>query len=203
MTDDQQEPGPFQFSLRSLLVLMLICAFGLVILKWCAPNLHDFEKNLLLPAIIFLPVIVGVACWFVGRMANRSLNWFGHRQPFVTVCIVVLCLSTLATAYGCWARKRVTGGIIFGLQAPRALPYPDRTLCSLERWYDARYPASPDGIKIHGEWLLVILTINVLILPFLALAAFCGGLLTPRIWLYHMLHASWQRYLCELFYCSR
>lgn len=35
---------------------------------------------------------------------------------------------------------------------PRPFPYPDRLLYRLERYYDAKYPAPPDSIKIHGEF---------------------------------------------------
>ena len=35
---------------------------------------------------------------------------------------------------------------------PRPWPYPDRWLSAVERWFDARNPASPDSIKLHGEF---------------------------------------------------
>jgi hypothetical protein len=34
---------------------------------------------------------------------------------------------------------------------PRPWPYPDRWLCALVDWFDARNPPEGDVIKIHGE----------------------------------------------------
>jgi hypothetical protein len=87
--------------------------------------------------------------------------------------LVLAAISLASTAYfaWCWQRSRPT---IFAedMSYPRPWPYPDRWLCDLVDWFDARNPTQGDTIKIHGEWPKVrLLVFLALALSFQLLAA--------------------------------
>jgi hypothetical protein len=69
---------------------------------------------------------------------------------------LVAAAGLLGAIYFAWAWHRVSDRVLFeDASWPRPWPYPDRWLSSAERWFDARNPAAPDHIKIHGEFATV------------------------------------------------
>jgi hypothetical protein len=62
--------------------------------------------------------------------------------------------STLTFVLLYWCFLRCSGHTFVpdGQQWPRPFPYPDKALYALERIYDAKFPAPPRTIKIHGEF---------------------------------------------------
>ena len=67
--------------------------------------------------------------------------------------LVLAAVSVLSTAYFAWCWHRA-GPTAFAEDRsfPRPWPYPDRWLCALVDWFDARNPPEGDSLKIHGEW---------------------------------------------------
>lgn len=77
------------------------------------------------------------------------------------ITILVLLVSLSAGAYLAWAWHRISPGTLVddATAWPRAWPYPDLYLLALNDWYDARYPAAPGIMKMHGELMRVRMTV--------------------------------------------
>jgi hypothetical protein len=66
--------------------------------------------------------------------------------------IFLIAVGGIGSPYFAWALHRVSDTVLVRDMAwPRSWPYPDRWLAVLNAWYDARHPAPPDSLKIHGE----------------------------------------------------
>lgn len=79
---------------------------------------------------------------------------------FRCLSIVIIGLGTMGAAYCVWALHRVSPSTLTAdSDWPQPWPYPDRGLTALHDWYDARHPAPPGSIKIHGELLRVRLIV--------------------------------------------
>ena len=68
----------------------------------------------------------------------------------VTAGILAVVIGAAAFVYFSWAAQRIGFDAFRDPGWPRASPYPDRWLLTLNDYYDAKYPAT-SGIKLHGE----------------------------------------------------
>ena len=91
--------------------------------------------------------------------------------------ITVAATALLCASYFAWSWHRLTVKVIvMDPSWPRPWPYPDGWLSAVERWFDARNPAGPNAIKIHGEFDRV----RVLILSALATSLHVLAVATVR-----------------------
>ena len=91
--------------------------------------------------------------------------------------IAVAATALLCASYFAWCWHRLTVKVIvMDPSWPRPWPYPDGWLSAVERWFDARNPAGPNAIKIHGEFDRV----RVLILSALATSLHVLAVATVR-----------------------
>lgn len=86
---------------------------------------------------------------------------------------LILLLSVALLMVVLWSRHRLLVSWVDVLW-PRPFPYPDVALLQFHDWLDARYPAPPGHLKIHGEFYTVLFTLNVL-------AWICGSV-TGYLW---------------------
>lgn len=88
------------------------------------------------------------------------------------LAILFVVLGTGGTWYAAWALHRASDAVLVrDASWPRPVPDPDGWIAALNDWYDARYPAPPDTLKIHGELPRVRLTLGIVLaagLSFLA-----------------------------------
>jgi hypothetical protein len=93
---------------------------------------------------------------------------------------ILLAISLFACTFGAWARYRISDNVIMYDHAfPRPAPYPDPLLLFLNNWFDARHPAPPGTIKLHGEIARIRATLDILILLTLTIMV---AILTLRLW---------------------
>lgn len=84
----------------------------------------------------------------------------------------------VASLYLAWATLRSGPG--YWSDLGHGFPYPDGWINGLERWFDARYPAPPDTLKLHGEYFRVAAVLGMLELTFAAMTGWLIGLLVHR-----------------------
>src|SRR5262245_654160 len=78
--------------------------------------------------------------------------------------ILMVAVGGIGSLYFTWALSRTTHPVVsFGLARPRPWPYPDPWLCALAAWYDARHPAPPNVIKIHGDLSRVRVSVGLMV----------------------------------------
>ncbi len=89
----------------------------------------------------------------------------GVVHPVRHRCSMILVIPALmGVIYCAWLLHRTSFSIIIGdPQWPRSCPYPDQWLLALNDWYDARNPAPPDSLKLHGEWDRVRATVALVL----------------------------------------
>ncbi len=78
------------------------------------------------------------------------------------LALILVAVGAVGSLYAAWSLHRAGDEVLMqDMSWPRAFPYPDGWIADLNRWYDARYPAPPGSLKLHGEFLRVRLTIGV------------------------------------------
>ncbi len=78
--------------------------------------------------------------------------------------MILVIPALMGVIYCAWLLHRTSFSIIIGdPQWPRSCPYPDQWLLALNDWYDARNPAPPDSLKLHGEWDRVRATVALVL----------------------------------------
>ena len=80
-----------------------------------------------------------------------------------TISKAFTIVGILGLLYFGWAQHRMGPAGMLDKEWPRAWPYPDSWLNDLHDWFDARYPAAPDCLKLHGEIFRVRLTLWAII----------------------------------------
>jgi hypothetical protein len=84
----------------------------------------------------------------------------------LTLFVLLTFAGGLGTLSFAWALHRISARVLVHDDAwPRPAPYPDRWLMELNDWYDRRYPAPPNMLKIHGEIGRVQLTLLAGLVP--------------------------------------
>ena len=79
--------------------------------------------------------------------------------------------------YLAWAYRRCW---YFAYGLDHGLPYPDSGIIALERWFDARRPASPGSLKLHGEFHTVAVVLGTMVLILAGVAGGLSGVLSNR-----------------------
>jgi hypothetical protein len=90
----------------------------------------------------------------------------------------LLAVAILASLYLVWAHRRATYDFVYGLD--HGFPYPDPAIIALLQWFDARYPASPGSLKMHGEFPRVSFVLGMLVLVFMSVTGGLAGVLSNR-----------------------
>jgi hypothetical protein len=88
--------------------------------------------------------------------------------------LILMILGILGLLYFGWAQYRMGPSGMLDKKWPRPFPYPDTWLNALNNWYDARYPAPPGHIKLHGEIFRVRATLYIILLV-------CAAMVTTSI----------------------
>src|SRR5262245_59534603 len=87
------------------------------------------------------------------------------------VATILFALGVAGSLYAAWALHRAGEPVLRReMNWPQPAPYPDGWIAALNGWYDARYPASPGSLKLHGERPRVRLTIKFAIVGCLLLS---------------------------------
>jgi hypothetical protein len=73
--------------------------------------------------------------------------------------VILSAVAILGLILCGWALHRMGPAGILDPKWPRPLPYPDTILNAYHDWLDARYPAAPGTIKLHGEIYRVQMTL--------------------------------------------
>jgi hypothetical protein len=95
-----------------------------------------------------------------------------------TLVEVLRAVFLVAALYLAWAHIRTLNFVFIDL--PHGFPYPDRAIVGLERWFDARRPAPPGSIKLHGEFYTVAFLLGSLVLALSAITGYLSGLIADR-----------------------
>jgi hypothetical protein len=93
------------------------------------------------------------------------------------VVSVLLTLALAVMLYLAWAYRRCWS-FAYGLD--HGLPYPDPGINALARWFDARRPAPPGILKLHGEFHTVAFVLGTMVLILAGVAGGLSGLLSDR-----------------------
>ncbi len=182
-----REPGPkpgrrpFQYSLRTLMIAVLVFAMLCSFVKWFGVT---FFVRLFFLAICIcpyggavVPTVFALLCGAIGWAVARRLD-LSVRLSAASVLTMVLLMSAATTcAYAGWARYRVVYRMTEVCMG-RAWPYPDWAVMQLYGWFDARNP--PGTFKYHGEWPTVRFTLDKLIFVLAGISGGCIGLVVPR-----------------------
>jgi hypothetical protein len=122
-----------------------------------------------------------IIAWGLSFFAAFALaRWFGlaARTSGVRTTVSILrALSLAAALYLAWGHMRAWF-FIYGLD--HGLPYPDRAINALERWFDARRPVPPGSVKLHSEYLTVAFILGLLVVLLAGGAGLLSGLLANR-----------------------
>jgi hypothetical protein len=170
----ESEYRGLQYSLLDLFLYFL--AFTLLISGYATVLTRGASENGCLFLMHVMPMIVGGFLYAIGSMTRARLHY--KRFPPLTRYLLIssLLLSASFLCYLLWAFKRTVYGDFF---PPRAWPYPDGVILELNNWYDARFPASPGTMKLHGEIPRVLFTLDILIGSAFPIVAAFLGLLVP------------------------
>jgi hypothetical protein len=90
----------------------------------------------------------------------------------------VLAIVVVAALYLAWGHHRAMYMVAYGLD--HAFPYPDPAINALALWFDARRPAPPGLLKLHGEYRTVGFVLGMLTLIVASLTGLCVGVLSKR-----------------------
>jgi hypothetical protein len=94
------------------------------------------------------------------------------------VVFALLMFFSLATLYTAWGHRRATFDFVFGLD--HGLPYPDSLIIAMMQWFDARHPAPPGSLKVHGEFPRVSFVMGMLVFVGMCFCGFLAGVVTKR-----------------------
>jgi hypothetical protein len=97
-----------------------------------------------------------------------------------TTVSVLLTIALTATLYLAWAHHRSAYMFPSVAQFDYSFPYPDRGINALERWFDARRPAPPGTLKMHGEYIRVAAILGALAFVCAGVTGCLVGLLSNR-----------------------
>jgi hypothetical protein len=122
-----------------------------------------------------------IIAWGLSFLAAFGFaRWFGlaiRTSGVRTLVSVLRALALAAALYLAWGHIRACS---FADGLDHGFPYPDRAIIALERWFDARRPASPGSLKLHGEFPTVAFLLGSLVLVLSGGAGFLSGLLATR-----------------------
>jgi hypothetical protein len=133
----------------------------------------------------FFTVIVGfiVICAFaLGALCTHVAPSACCRPLFRFAVRLAFALSVIVLGYLCWVFSQELDPLALSEDPlfPRSFPYPDAILEQYADWLDARNPARPGTIKIHGEYYTILEHLTLSILVSSALSSFFVGLLSSR-----------------------
>ncbi|WP_425614338.1 hypothetical protein NA78x_004205 [Anatilimnocola sp. NA78] len=189
-----QEPSapwrPPQFSLRTILIALLLVALAIV--NW---KFFFYWAVVAQFGMFFWPtfLLFGLLAWNLGQLGPPALV---PRSKLATVLAIAwLLLLTAICLYSLLIRYRWSVmDAYFGIPV-RPFPFPDYQLHGYERWLDKQYPAL-GYIKLRGESTKVWLTVNPLCWAAAAMLAFQLGLslkVERRFLLIPVCRRLWER----------
>ena len=154
----------FQFSLRTLLVVVLLVAVACSLVKWFGPIYFLRVVGLALfncpCGELLVPVVFAIVC-SAGTWAFARRFDFCPRMSVVWLLLgVFLFLNVAACGYLVWAHDRVTQHLLEISNSSASWLYPDRALMELDAYLEARNPAPPGTIRIHGMWDYIRFTLD-------------------------------------------
>jgi hypothetical protein len=115
--------------------------------------------------------------FLTGFVITRTFGPIVRRATSRMTLSVLLVIISTATLYVAWAHLRARY-FIYGLE--HEVPYPDRALNALERWFDAQHPVSPGMFKLHGGWPYVLNVLGPLVTVLAGATGMIAGLLSRR-----------------------
>jgi hypothetical protein len=178
MTAEELPSRPIRFSLRSMLIVILVCAVLLAFFPQIRWILGGKTTHYRISAIL-IPGVIAVAAFLLGcRLAQASRRSLRSKSAKLLLCplFVVACF---ACSYAIWGRRRVL--TLLAWEESRPLPYPDTAILAFHDWLDARNPPPPGFFKIHGEFYTVWLIADSVVLVLIAATAVLAGLLVPEV----------------------
>jgi hypothetical protein len=195
-----------QYSLRELLLFFL--AITLLISGYATACSGVFYESDSLFIVRASPVIIGVIVYFIGTFNRRGMHYPRFTLDTRIVLVMIISMSTIILGYLLWARTRMSYGIANYFD-PKDWPYPDKAIMKLDDWLNVHYAIGPartiysnNGMPIYSgpvrledlEGLGVgtatappmreffrhaMFTLEILMGPFIVIAACCLGFLAP------------------------
>ena len=180
MNTTNQNRRRFQFSLRSLFLLLLLFAIACSFVKWLGLLffVRMFERGAGMVGNLFaLFNFVPWICWGLAQLFSRRCG--GLCRTWTPVLILSIILIP-PTSYMTWTwYQTVFGAYLWDPAWPRAAPYADRALNNLNAYFDRRYRAGPGMLKIHSEWPRVCFTVSAVTFTLTGITGGYLGLLAP------------------------
>lgn len=166
------------FSLKALFLVVssfaIPASFGPQHYGWVIDFYFRYSLSILL-----LPVIFLLMCTFGSRLSESLCLSVSPLRSFIGFMLLVV--STFTVLYVIWARQRWLPVLFEDATWPRDWPYPDYILLGFHDWLDARYPAPPGSMKIHGEIYRVEQSLHFLTIVSLGVCSFMLGLKYPHL----------------------
>jgi hypothetical protein len=180
MTHESHNKRPFQFSLSTLLLFSL--AFALL-MQYRQPLFKLFEALYESGFDDWSAWLVAFFAGFVvGSLIARVIAPRPVRNVVIALSWIFLIVASVSTCYLLWSRHRwLNINSHFASNNLRPLPFPDFLLLGYHDWLDARRPAPPGSIKIHGEFYTVLLTLDLLVIAFFGLLGALLGIVAPGL----------------------
>jgi len=182
MSSEQPSRRPcFQYSLRSLLMLVIFVACLCSFFKWFGVVLLSRIGLILaicLSAVYYIPALIigAISTWALARRYRVTPRW----SIGWLILGLSLFLNTAVCAYLGWAHNRLSQrGISF--QPPPSWPHPDRLLEELFNYFEAQDAPLPPGVfEIHGKRPEVYAAFGVILSVLMgSLGAFVGPFFAP------------------------
>ncbi len=158
--------------MRWLLATMTLVA--LVIVFW--------QRLAVLTFGMFWPLllVMAIGSFATGCRFGCSRLQGSHRS-LGSVVLFLLLVSGLAVSFLSLVVRYRWLTIFHAESLPSSWAYVDHSLMALHSWFDARYPAPPDSLKIRGEFYRVLLTLNLAALACTAGASLLLGIMSRTI----------------------
>lgn len=168
-----------KFNLRSLFFVVTTCAVACFFLPSIGSRVLDVHawftegNRRYSAACVVLPISATFSFAVLGR--RLSANAVGHLSSNTRLVLVpLLMLVALSSIYLLWVRYNFFE--TWYSPTERGWVYADQLLTWYNRLLDARRPAPPGTIKMHGEVGAVWATLDVLLLSSLSSMGFLFGM---------------------------
>jgi hypothetical protein len=151
--------------------MVMVAASGLV-LTWVRS-----QGSLSYALIVVSHSIIGWGLSLITALAMaRCFGPVVRRTAVRATCSTLLTFVLFALGYLVWAHYRTMYEFVNGLD--HGFPYPDLVINNLAKWFDARYPARPGSLKLHGEYPRVGFVLGIFVLVFSSASGWFIGVLS-------------------------
>lgn len=165
--------GRGTFYLRSLLLVIACCAAAMGVAR-SIYSWHPYQ---------FYSVLAPASSSLIASLSGAWLGGIFKVRLRRGTALLVLSSTIVATILVFFASYRCSESVLFDDDDwPRSWPFPDEALAFLNDWFDRRYPAQGDSLKLHGEFPKVRLVLDLVISVLSGVSGFvCRIILRPKV----------------------